>query len=229
MDAPNHYQTLNINPRATAAEIKQAYRSLAKQFHPDANGQDDYEHIIRINAAYEVLSDREQRQIYDEQLFQPHLGRTAQAQESYKKQRQTYQDDEKLFHHWRQKVYAPVDRLLCRIINSLEVEVEFLSADPFDTDLMADFANYLEECRQSHSRAQQIFQHQPNPRQAAGVAADLYHSLNRISEGIDELHWFTLNYDDHHLHTGQELFRIANALRLDAQRSLRICLGNWRF
>ena len=69
MHDSNHYQTLQINNNATAAEIKKAYRRLVKMFHPDSN-QDtaDHEEIIKINAAYEVLSDVEQRVKYDEQI-----------------------------------------------------------------------------------------------------------------------------------------------------------------
>lgn len=44
---------------------------------------------------------------------------------------------------------------------------------------------------------------------AAGIASHLYHCLNAISDGIEELNYFTLNFDDHHLHTGQELWRRA--------------------
>ncbi len=69
MHDSNHYQTLQINNNATAAEIKKAYRRLVKMFHPDSN-QDtaDHEEIIKINAAYEVLSDVEQRVKYDKQI-----------------------------------------------------------------------------------------------------------------------------------------------------------------
>lgn len=54
----NYYSTLQVNPAATATEIKQAYRRLAKIFHPDSQNQSsDHNQIIQINAAYEILSD----------------------------------------------------------------------------------------------------------------------------------------------------------------------------
>ncbi len=53
--ASNHYDTLKVNPSASQAEIKQAYRRLVKQFHPDTNQEADHDQIVRINAAYEVL------------------------------------------------------------------------------------------------------------------------------------------------------------------------------
>ena len=49
---------------ATADEIKQAYRRLASQYHPDHNG--DAEKFKQIQAAYEVLGDAEKRKLYDQ-------------------------------------------------------------------------------------------------------------------------------------------------------------------
>ncbi|NJN88643.1 MAG: J domain-containing protein, partial [Leptolyngbyaceae cyanobacterium SL_7_1] len=64
----SHYHTLEVSPHASQAEIKQAYRRLAKIFHPDSNTTiTDHERIAGINAAYEVLSDPQQRAHYDRQ------------------------------------------------------------------------------------------------------------------------------------------------------------------
>lgn len=232
MPPSNHYQTLQVSPQASAKDIKQAYRLLVKKFHPDSHPAtiDAHEQMIRINAAYEILGDQHRRQAYDRQLATPELPkvdrqqRTAQAQQT-QRHRTTGRDLDAQLHQWQQQVYSPINRLLLQMINSLEPELEALAADPFDQDLMEDFITYLTSCRYYHQKAQQIFQELPNPRKTAGVAADIYHCLNRISEGIEDLHWFTTSYDEHYLHTGQELFRIANTLRLDAQRSLRVVSG----
>jgi molecular chaperone DnaJ len=65
----NHYDTLHLNPAASQAEIKQSYRRLVKLFHPDSNSETaDHHQIVRINAAYEILSDPQKRQSYDQQL-----------------------------------------------------------------------------------------------------------------------------------------------------------------
>ena len=59
----NHYEILGVNKTASPDEIKRAYRSRAKQVHPDKGGkQSDFEPVVR---AYEVLSDPERRQLYD--------------------------------------------------------------------------------------------------------------------------------------------------------------------
>lgn len=61
------YKTLGVARSADAAEIKKAYRKLARKFHPDVNpGNDDAEKKFKeIQEAYAVLSDSERKQQYD--------------------------------------------------------------------------------------------------------------------------------------------------------------------
>jgi curved DNA-binding protein CbpA len=63
----DYYQLLEIPPDATLAQIKRAYRRLARKYHPDMNNGDPQaaEHFKLITEAYEVLSDPAQRQNYD--------------------------------------------------------------------------------------------------------------------------------------------------------------------
>ncbi len=61
------YTTLEIAPGASETEIKKAYRKLARQYHPDVNKDPAAEEKFKeINAAYEVLSDKEKRAKYDQ-------------------------------------------------------------------------------------------------------------------------------------------------------------------
>ncbi len=65
--AKSLYETLEINENATAEEIKKAYRKLARKYHPDVNKDPKAEEKFKeINAAYEVLSDQEKKQKYDQ-------------------------------------------------------------------------------------------------------------------------------------------------------------------
>jgi len=65
--AKSLYETLEINDNASADEIKKAYRKLARKYHPDVNKDKDAEEKFKeINAAYEVLSDPEKKQQYDQ-------------------------------------------------------------------------------------------------------------------------------------------------------------------
>lgn len=63
---PNYYSRLGISADASQAQIKTAYRRLARQHHPDVNGQGEDEQIKSLNEAYEVLSDARKRAAYDE-------------------------------------------------------------------------------------------------------------------------------------------------------------------
>ena len=67
MDFKDYYATLGVKPDADEQTIKQAYRKLARQYHPDVNPGDKQaeEHFKEINEAYEALSDPDKRQKYD--------------------------------------------------------------------------------------------------------------------------------------------------------------------
>jgi curved DNA-binding protein len=60
----DYYSVLGVNRDADEAEIKKAYRKLAKKHHPDKNG--DEEKFKEITAAYDVLGDKKKRQQYDQ-------------------------------------------------------------------------------------------------------------------------------------------------------------------
>ncbi|OKH39487.1 molecular chaperone DnaJ [[Phormidium ambiguum] IAM M-71] len=225
----NHYQTLQVSPRATQAEIKQSYRRLAKLFHPDSQQKTaNHEEIVRLNVAYEILSDPQQREFYDRQLKNGLSGgvgnwqqRTKTAQKQYQKQRQTAQDIDRQIELWLSIVYHPVNQLIGRIINPIKQQINELSADPFDDELMESFQDYLKDCQELFSQAQHIFTSMPNPSPLAGIAARLYYCLNQVGDGISELETFSLNYDDQYLHTGHEMFRIAAQLRREAQAAFK--------
>jgi DnaJ-class molecular chaperone len=64
----DYYKTLGVSKTASDKEIKQAYRKLARKFHPDVNPSDKAGEVKfkEINEAYEVLGDPEKRKKYDE-------------------------------------------------------------------------------------------------------------------------------------------------------------------
>ncbi|VAI08222.1 unnamed protein product [Triticum turgidum subsp. durum] len=62
----DYYATLNVPRDATLKEVKSAYRTLARKYHPDMNKSPGAEEKFKeISAAYEVLSDKEKRSLYD--------------------------------------------------------------------------------------------------------------------------------------------------------------------
>ena len=64
----NYYEVLGITKKASSEEIKRAYRSLARRYHPDRNPGNKIaeEKFKDINEAYEVLSDANKRLEYDQ-------------------------------------------------------------------------------------------------------------------------------------------------------------------
>lgn len=89
MDFIDYYQVLGLTKTAAAADIKKAYRKLARTHHPDVNPNDKEagKKFQQINEANEVLSDPEKRKKYDK------YGKDWQHSEQFEaqqKQRQQY-------------------------------------------------------------------------------------------------------------------------------------------
>jgi DnaJ-class molecular chaperone len=64
----DYYKALGVGEKATADEIKRAYRKLAKQFHPDTTGGDKAKEtrFKEVSNAYDVLGDPKKRGLYDQ-------------------------------------------------------------------------------------------------------------------------------------------------------------------
>jgi DnaJ-class molecular chaperone len=63
----DHYAALGLSSTATVAEIKKAFRQKASLYHPDKNAAADAPARFRaVQEAYDVLTDTDQRQAYDD-------------------------------------------------------------------------------------------------------------------------------------------------------------------
>jgi molecular chaperone DnaJ len=241
-----HYQTLSVHHQAPQLEIKRAYRRLAKQYHPDCNpGLNNHDRITALNLAYEILSNPQTRASYDRTLGlgqnyhrdrngipyhqkneQNQAQKTEQKSESKtnqkpnSKSRSGFQAEDQKFERWYQQVYEPIITSLSQILEDLDLQIDQLADDPFDDELMGDFEVYLDDCRRSMQNAQQVFRSIPNPKAAARVAEYLYYALSHLGDGMEELNYFTRNFDDQHLHTGQEMWRIVEEMCDRAQGAM---------
>lgn len=87
MNQPTYYEILGVEKNSNQEEIKKAYRSAAKKYHPDANEVANATLIFRmINEAYDILSDTAKRREYDRTLDAP----KAQQPSSPQPQREAY-------------------------------------------------------------------------------------------------------------------------------------------
>ncbi|WP_287128109.1 J domain-containing protein [Candidatus Cyanaurora vandensis] len=201
------YQTLELKPGATAADIKASYRRLAKRCHPDLHGEEGAERMRQLNAAYAILGEADRRQAYDDTRARP----------SYRvgtvPRRGTVVDENVQLNRWLQAVYHPVNRHLQQILIPLDYQLNELAYDPYDDTYIQAFQTYLASCEAGYTAAWSLYTGQPNPAIAARVAEYLYHCLNQVRDGLDELGYFCMNYDYTHLHTGKEHFVIAMEMR----------------
>ncbi len=232
MVTQNLYHILEVAETATQQQIKQAYRRLAKELHPDRQGvRSGHEQIAQLNAAYEVLGDPQRRSHYDRQQQgygtspprhrSDRSDRAAHSQAQHRQQRQAAQAQEEEVAQWLRQVYGPVDRLVGQVISPLKSQLRSLAGDPFDDDLMEAFQAYLEDAQETLDKALGRFRSQSNPANAAGVAANLYHCLGQLQDGLEEMERYTYCYEESYLHTGQELFRIATQLRRQASAQVK--------
>ena len=219
-----HYQVLQVSPQATADEIKQSYRRLAKKFHPDVNGgKANADLIIKLNAAYEVLGDEQQRRAYD-YLSDSGVAIPRQQQSAAHTPRRPRtvgrEMDEELI-LWLNQVYQPINRTINWIIKPLKTQIQELSADPFDDELMGNFEAYVTQCQQHLQKIDKIFHSMPNPSLIAEIAANLYYTINQVSDGVKELNFYIMNYDESYLHDGIEMFKIAAQLQKETNRKVK--------
>ena len=61
----DHYEVLQLSPRATSDMVERVYRMLAKRYHPDNLETGDSDKFSKVHEAYQVLNDGERRAAYD--------------------------------------------------------------------------------------------------------------------------------------------------------------------
>ena len=121
------YKILGVAPTASVAEIKQAYRKLAREHHPDLNPGNYYseEMFKLINVAYEVLKDPEKRRQFDFLRrygvnFQSPFARNPTEVELEELVRVYSQQLEELFNQWIKRIQNRINTILgtpLRLVN----------------------------------------------------------------------------------------------------------------
>lgn len=184
----NYYEVLKISPKASRAEVKSAYRRLARKLHPDKNNgsPDTAIAFAKIAEAYEVLYDPSERARYDKQLL--HL--------SYERSGSTdsvFASSNSHARRWRQMVYEHrYNEIINRMIQEERRESMALQKVIFPT--VALFVS----CLAVAMLKPQFFETSATIGKIILVSlfiAGVIHLIGRIREAFDR---FTYNDDDLH-------------------------------
>jgi molecular chaperone DnaJ len=223
--SPDPYQVLGVNPQASHGEIKAAYRALVKQHHPDAGG--DAAAMLAVNAAWEVLGDRQQRHRLDQvrrreapRRDSSGAGKASAAAPAPSATRAAAASDEEVA-LWLQQVYGPVDRLLGQVVNPFPAQLRALAADPYDDALMEAFCSFLEQSQARLARVETLYRSHSCPPGLQEFSLDLYYTLSLIKDALIDLERFTMGYVDSYLRDGRELLRQARSRRSQLHQRCR--------
>ncbi len=212
----NPYKILGVSSSANSEEIKAAYRQLVKQHHPDTGG--DKQTILSLNAAWEILGDKEKRLAYDKKNnaidslskeSKKRGIRNAQASYAAKRAKRRSVAEDNALLKWLHEVYSPIDLLLDQVMHPFSAELKALSGDPYDDELMQNFCSYLENSQKKLEKVEQIYRSIPTPETVYGFSLSLYHCLSQVKDALNEIERYTMGYVDGYLHDGHEMLRKA--------------------
>ena len=211
----NFYKQLGLKKNASTAEIKSAYRLLAKKYHPDTGG--DNEKFLALQLAWETLNDPQKKATYDQSLIDYEsynaIKDTSWSSElKDKKTNSTIKDQD--IKDWIKKIYNPINRLISQVTKPLNDEIKKLSADPYDDELMDSFSSYLNESRKKIEKASSIFKSQAVPSSISSIGLDLYHCFSQVQDALDELDRYTQGYVDDYLFDGKQMMKEAKRIQL---------------
>ena len=211
----NFYKQLGLKKNASTAEIKSAYRLLAKKYHPDTGG--DNEKFLALQLAWETLNDPQKKAIYDQSLASDEsytVSKNKNWSSDLKNKKNISTNKDQDIKDWIKKIYNPINRFISQVIKPLNDEIKKLSADPYDDELMDAFSSYLNESRKKIEKASSLFKSQAVPSSISSIGLDLYHCFSQVQDALDELDRYTQGYVDDYLFDGKQMMKEAKRIQL---------------
>ncbi len=206
---------LGVQPEVAFAEIKRAYRKLAKTNHPDlkhtfqteSERDKATEFMMRLNEAYETLADKAKRAEYDRLIaVKSRIKGTALEPLNEGEMRELF----------LRQIFLPSRTAISRILKRYQKELTDLSLDIYDDELVEKFTTYVEEVESTLLKSANNFSSRPVPRSLEAAVQMMRYSIAQASDGLDEMKRFCQNYDYDHLHMAQNLFRESTDLSRQA-------------
>ena len=215
----NFYKQLGLKENATRDEIKSAYRSLAKKYHPDTGG--DNEKFLDLQLAWNTLNDPHKKAIYDQSLINDESYGVSKNKNWSSELKNNSANKDQDIKDWIKKIYNPINRFISQVIKPLNDEIKRLSADPYDDELMDAFSSYLNESRKKIEKASSLFKSQVVPSSISSIGLDLYHCFSQVQDALDELDRYTQGYVDDYLFDGKQMMKEAKRIQLKMNTNKR--------
>ena len=214
MEEKNYYKIFGVTKGATGIELKSAYRSLVKKYHPDTGG--NKEKFLEIQLAWETLNDPFKKAQYDKLI--------SYSEESLNNENKNWsinlknnndssnlKDNDIKF--WIKNIYTPINKTINEITKPLNNEIKKLSADPYDDELMDSFCTYILQSKNKIERVSLKYKSQVVPSSISNLGLDLYHCYSQVQDALDELDRYTKGYVDDYLFDGKEMMKEAKRIQ----------------
>ena len=210
----NLYEELGLKENATQSELKSSYRRLVKQHHPDAGGEKD--RFLAIQNAWETLNDPFKKQQYDKKLFslnQISNLKNKNWEETVNTKKYSSKTKDNEVKNWIINIYIPTNRFISQIIKPLSKEIQELSADPYDEELMDNFCSYISLSQKKIEKVDKLYKSISVPNSISSLGLDLYHCFSQVKDALSELDKYTQGYVDDYLFDGKEMMKEAKRIQ----------------